>query len=767
MSPLQPFSIAGPDAGLQSDRKPYLIPDKAFPVLENAYCWRSRVKKRECIKKVGATGRLRRVLVAVAAGNTTYIAGSYVNGINLFTQLGLLATEPNASVELGSLTTITVTIGAQTLTNANSTGVMTVTAGNITAAYINYSTGILIFSASAPSGGLVAVTVSMAYYPGLPVMGIESRELSSINNEQSLFFDTKYVYNFSANNFNSIDPYTWDGGDDDFFWSTNYQGADSSIRTFFVTNFVDSAGSPMRYTQDGTTFTDFAPQLDAAGTLLLEARCLIPYYGRLLAFNTIEGLAYGAAAPNFFNRVRFSQQGNPLQADAWRSDIFGKGGFADAPTSEQIVSVVFFKNTLIVFFERSTWQLRYVGEYGPPFLFERISSDFGSESTFSPTLFDSGVLAVGDRAIIQSNAVTVSRIDEAVPDLVFEIKNTQDGPQRVQGIRDFQKELVYWCFNDSDISTTDQYFPNKVIVYNYRNNTYALFRDNVTVFGTLQPTEGITWDSTDITWDDADVTWDTVSNYALFPRIVIGNQAGFIHYYGYNTPDDPYISIKSIDLTTTPIQLVVPNHNLDNDESIYITGLTFLNAGSPISTDLNNQIYLAKYIDNNTLGLYKWDFTQQIYVNNFSFTPSSSASYVGGGLITLLPKLNVQTKDFNPYTPAGKQIKMSYIDFLMDTTNSSAMSVNLYTNTFLALAGNIKIGNSSLETYLTAPYYGNDAINSSDIAWHRFFCTIIGQFIRIQMTYDDNLMNTLATHQQTWVLNAINFYARQGGKLIF
>ena len=42
MNSLQPFTIAGSDAGLRLDKKPFLIPDKAFAVLENAYAYVDR-----------------------------------------------------------------------------------------------------------------------------------------------------------------------------------------------------------------------------------------------------------------------------------------------------------------------------------------------------------------------------------------------------------------------------------------------------------------------------------------------------------------------------------------------------------------------------------------------------------------------------------------------------------------------------------------------------------------------------------------------------
>jgi hypothetical protein len=588
-----------------------------------------------------------------------------------------------------------------------------------------------------------------------------------------------------------------------------------------------------------------------AGTFLFTARILIPYYGRLLALNTYEGTTVGTAI-NIFNRCRFSQIGNPIQQDAWRSDIFGKGGFIDAPTNEEIVNATFYKNTLIVFFERSTWRLQYLGEYGLPFIWERISSDYGSESTFSPVLFDNGVLAVGDKAIVGSSGGDVQRIDLDIPDTVYDFRNNENGTKRIHGIRDFKKELVYWCYPsypDLEIPD-DQVFPNKTLLYNYRNNTFAFYRNTVTCFGYFQYPAGISWDRLDVYWDD-NVSWDTPVQPKM-PCIASGNQHGFAHFYGYEdaeTGADSTIDAwdqESLTVTAVTVgalvTLTINDHNLSTNEFIYLTGLNYVVTDSPPtagSTTLNNQIYITAVVDKDNITLSLWDIeSQQAYSN---FTVTNVGTYVGGGVVALFPRLHIETKDFNPMKAGpGFNIKTSYIDFLFDVSSPSPINVNMMMNNSANAQGNLLIGNYDVETsnsktgYVlaasqtdpcviksvnhgllngasvsfqqvggvtelngnkyTVTFISTDTFSvvigsvpvlaytsggyweqenqeyftlTSQYTWHRFFSTCFGQYLRLILSYDNDQMSQLSTHQQNFVLNAMKIWYRPGGRNIF
>jgi len=245
-----PKVVVGPiNKGLKSDRLPFNIDNDSFPTLLNAYQWRGRIKRKRGTELIG---RLTNVLNAVSFGNIS-AGGAGTFTFNILSGIGATTLAPNASIVPGNSTNITITIAApisQSLTDTAGTGTMTVVgAGPITAASLNYSTGVLsvTFSGAAAAS---AATITGAYYPNLPVMGIEDFVTSSNQYPTNIGFNTVYsytilntipatIYNNNYYKNPAADPtalpgyvpkstwtaITWNGQDYQQFWSTNYQGA--------------------------------------------------------------------------------------------------------------------------------------------------------------------------------------------------------------------------------------------------------------------------------------------------------------------------------------------------------------------------------------------------------------------------------------------------------------------------------------------------------------------------------------------------------------
>jgi hypothetical protein len=403
MTAYTPTRIAGNATGLVQSREEFLLPDDAYPTLENAFVWRERIKRKQGFQLLG---RLSRVLTAAALGNAT---GTTFSG-NVFTALSL---ESSSEIKAGS---VVVSDGTNTFTD-NSLGVLTSVPGSSGA--INYTTGAITLTGTVNNA---ALTITVTYYPNLPVMGIRSRDLSPQNSEMTVFFDTKYAYNFSASGFVEFIPgTTWSSGlaqaNSNFFWSTNYWVSSTNIKIFWVTNDSGTTGDPIRYT-NGTgnasgAWIDFAPTIDAAGNKLTQCLCLLPFRGRLLALNTLEGASL-AASVSYSNRIRWAAIGNPFDTassivttvnpQAWRDDIRGQGGFLDIPTNEDIITVGYVRDNLVIYCENSTWQLRYTGRSVAPFQIEKVNTELGAASTFSAVQFDTSLVGIGDKGVVQCDS---------------------------------------------------------------------------------------------------------------------------------------------------------------------------------------------------------------------------------------------------------------------------------------------------------------------------------------------------------------------------
>lgn len=785
----KPHYIASYDdnSGLNTYYEPFLLPEKAYPILEDAYCWRGKTQRNPGYDLLG---RLRRTVTKAAMGNIS-AAGAGTVTFNIFTGMGILATEPNAQILPGTvLDPITIIIGApigQTLTDTTGTGTLAIApAGLITAASINYATEVLSLTFSG-AAGVSAATVSMKYFPSLPVMGLRLQEQPAINNEDMIAFDTKYAYKYNQTTagFEELVPgTTWTGTNSNFFFSTNYYN-DATGPLFWATNthMAGASNDPIRY-YNTATWTNFVPIIGTTGansSYLYNAEIILPYKDRLLFLNTWEDSAPVAApnaglAVNFPRRVRWSQNGTPLAADAFRSDIVGKGGYLDVPTpNEVIVGAEFIKDTLIVKFERSSWKLVYTGNEILPFVFQQINVELGSESKFSLVPFDRGVFSVANYGVTADDSVNVERIDVEIPNTVFQFQNTDEGTVRVHGIRNYYDEVVYWTYvYGSSNPVGEIVYPNRVLVYNYRNNSYGIFKDSFTCYGTFQYARPKTWaELTDFTWEQWNSTWDTGIFQALFPNIVAGTQHGFVEVLNQaqdSSGNDPSLFIKAIP-TIGPTTLTIPDHNLQNDDIIYISGIVDDGGTSP--SLLNNNTYLVSRIDKDTIGIKV--FLGGVFTDPANVTPTplitAANIYIGVGVVTKINKFNIVTKVFAPFYEQGSQCRLGYVDFLFDKTDNGEITSAVYideNNTFSMTDSTINTALNGTQTINTKP----DNLTLipfqafQEKIWHRQFVQSVAQNFQIQMTMTPEQNADLPIAESDFVMHAMAFYLSPNARLV-
>jgi hypothetical protein len=734
----KPFLIAPQNSGLETDIEPFLLPEDGYPELENMYLYRGRLKRR---LGYNLLGRLELRFTAASLGNT----GASPWSFNIFTASGLGASDPNKTIVAGSVE-ISLLAGAVIFTDNGDGTLSSTTPGN--SGTINYNTGAVVLIHTIGPG--LPATISFAYNPNRPVMGLWNYELSSINRERLIAFDTRYSYVYSLANSrfevipNAAAPIVWTSTDLQFFWGFNYRLANPYDNGLWVVN--NNATDGIRY-YNGTTWTTIAPTISASGPqTLITSLILIPYKGRLVALNTLEN--DGAANRRYGNRARWSQIGDPtIAATSWLQDNPGAGGFLDAPTSEQIISCFFDYDTLVVGFERSVWQLRATGDFILPFVWQRISSEFGAESTFSQVGFDEGVLMVGNRAIIVATSNSAKRIDQKIPDTVFDIHNDNSGPERVHGIRDFRQQLVYWCYPESATNGT---FPNRVLVYNYINNSWSIFKDSFTCFGNYQTFDDRTWASLAIPWSTAAIPWSDPALQSAFPNVCAGNTQGFVFELArqqiFNAPSR-YISSISI---ADPGVVTSPNHNFEGGEWIKITGVL----GMP-EIDAQEIFYVKPgTVTANTFELAYWN-------NGVIEDFETVSTYVSLGVIEELPNFSVKTKRFSPFLSLGKGSSIDKVDFLLTATDNGEFSLGI----IVAQRGSEEISltiPTSLQTVAVPP----SSQSFQDKYWHRAFVNESSSFIQMKYFLSDSQMQNLDIVYSDVIIHALLIYARPSLRII-
>lgn len=763
-----PIYITGNQTGLVQEREEFLLPNDAYPILENAYVWRERIKRKQGCETLG---RLRRAGISVVGLSLTLNAGQ---SVNLITALSLGA---SAQIQPGSINISGVTDGT-TYTDPLGDGVLLATGGTGVGGSINYITGLLTIAA----GGGENITGTFAYFPGLPVMGLRTRELSTINFEQTIAWDTVYAYSFPGTQWQEFLPgTTWTGTDSNFFWTTNYWVDANNNKIFWATNFSGPSGDPIRYTNgDPTTnWVPFAPQIDNAAppNFLTQCLAMLPFRGRMVTFNTWEGPNL-ANSIQYRNRIRWAAIGNPFtvtdpinippivvvtggppgnQQNAWRDDIRGKGGFLDIPTAENIVSVGFVRDNLVIYCERSTWQLRYTGRSIAPFQIEKVNTELGAQSTFSAVQFDTSLVGIGDKGIVECDSFKSALIDVKIPDLVI-IGFNNNQTNRVYGIRNFIKRLAYWTYPDQTANGT---YPNRRLVYNYENDSWAIFIDSFTCFGTFQPPTGRQWQTTDIPWNECNFAW--IDRQALIPEIVGGNQQGYVVYLDQKTVNDPTLTITAITgMNTTPTLITSPNHNLQTGNIITIANI-------PTGTDfdnLNGIIFGIVVPNANQFTLYKFSTSTQKFSNDQ--LDSSAKVYIGFGNIIVLDNFSIVSKKFS-YLNEGQNIQIGYLDILLDSTKQGAISLNVYLNYDDNSASNTLPDNAYSDTFFntiipTSP--STLQMTDSSKTWQRVYCATRANFLTLEYTLSPAQMNGVEQTSDVQI-DAQILYVRPAGRLSF
>ncbi len=428
-------------------------------------------------------------------------------------------------------------------------------------------------------------------------------------------------------------------------------------------------------------------------------------------------------------------------APAWFEDQIGFGGFVSAGLDEPIFTVGSNEDALIVGFDSIQTKFVETGSI-PPFLFYIINSELGSGSTFSVIQMDQGVITRGDRGITITAQTQSQRIDLEVPDEVFEMKLIDNGSERVCSARDFINEWAFFTYPAANIKHV---FPTQSLFYNYRDNSWAIFRECFTCYGQFNRITGFIWATVGFTyptWEDWNDPWNAGESTLLQPEVVGGNQQGFLLAKDEGTGEGTSLYIESFSGST----VVSPDHCLNEGDFIIITGVL-----GTIGEEVNNRTFSI----------------DEVTSSQFVLNPTivGSGTHLGGGLIIRLAIPQIQTKEFPSFWGMGRKTRIGVQQYLLDTTANGQITLQIYLSQNQSNPYNIgpivpePFPDNNALVYSTVLYTCPESTNlgltpyTSNLQmptaqqqaqiWHRINTSLIGDTIQVGFTLSDAQMRML------------------------
>lgn len=505
----------------------------------------------------------------------------------------------------------------------------------------------------------------------------------------------------------------------------------------------------------GLGWVNFAPPLSeySSGNLrpfyLIGALAVLPFKGRLLFFAPTFGRSDGTNM-YFQDRVVFSWNGTPYYSSpvpagqtfdiqSWYFPPTGQAGFQGAGLAQQIVSITNNEDVLLVGFEGRQTRLVYTSDNFNPFLFYSINSEMGSEGTFSGVTLDEGGISVGTYGIIKTTQYGVQRIDLQIPDNVFQVSGLNHGVERICSVRDYYNELIYFTYpiegeNPGADDSVNPNFPNQSLVYNYRDQTWAVFIENFTTYGYFRYNRSLTWDDITWTWDEWTDPWSFGQAAPRFPNIVAGNQQGYV-IIKKTARAQAGEDISGYLSNVNGIIITSPNHTLATGDFLYFQGCIGI-------TGLNNTVRKISVSDVNTFSI--------------DVAPGQSVptgTYLGGGEFVRLANMMIQTKQFPIFWPNGRQVRISNQKFLFDSTSTGQVTVLIsLSQDMMNSASAIGMGftdlmNSSViykNLVYTSPDPGSITLPGQAQIWHNLQTSLVGDSVQVGVTLSDDQMRAVS-----------------------
>ena len=237
-------------------------------------------------------------------------------------------------------------------------------------------------------------------------------------------------------------------------------------------------------------------------------RCLDikTFASRLLIVRPTTTISDGNPDPQ---SIRWSAQFQPTNTVA---DIPGSGGELSAATSDWIQSTKFLKDFIVVHMQNSVWYFKFTGSAFAPFQFYKANTTKNTSAPYGSIEFDEQVTAMGTKGLTFCDGQAIDRYDLKIIDQFETINSTAF--KQCFGQRFDILNQAWMLYPDS---TTNETLSNKVLLFNYVEDSWATFnmplsclgfgfgvRDDTWAdfaLGSVATPDGLTWQQAQQAWN--------------------------------------------------------------------------------------------------------------------------------------------------------------------------------------------------------------------------------------------------------------------------
>lgn len=354
-------------------------------------------------------------------------------------------------------------------------------------------------------------------------------------------------------------------------------------------------------------------------------------------------------------------------------DSSGKGDDFNAPgsglgqldTTEIIQGASIYGQYMALNLTNSNWLLEKTADAFNPYFPKKLPSVIGTDAPFSFTQWNSRIYSMGQNGVLVMDFRESLRTDDKIPFFTRDDIDANTFDYTYGGFDRLTSQFLWSYLSDSENYTTQ----DKVLTYNYEENSWSVYTLPLTVFGFHEGEESLAWNQIEdfdvahsswSRWDTTEDVWNKIGIGDKYKVTLAGDNEGYIYQLNSDY-DDKLSAITGISQATQAV-VSINEHNFQPGDTVVIENVEGM---TEINYSTTNTFYTV---------VASTDTTVTINVDSSGYT-----AYTQNGTLSQPINFLAKTTPFNPYREQGRSCFVSTIEVLLNT-DGGFLRVNVYAN---------------------------------------------------------------------------------------